>query len=115
MSTYNIRNTADANPILVRAKATLVCGLLLTNKAGAARYLKVYDAAKASDVTVGTTVPVALVILPATTTVPIAQLHALCQLGLVIAITTGIADTDTGAPSAGDVVGQLQYSVVGIG
>lgn len=93
----------------VKATAGQVYGYYFYNAANALRYLKIYNGTAAS-VTVGTTTPVLTLPLPATSAghisfpVPVAFSTAIC-----VAATTGLADNDTGAPSANDVILNVFY------
>jgi hypothetical protein len=86
--------------------------LYLQNRAAAERFVKVYDGLAAS-VVVGTTAPKLTFAIPASTTlppIPVPKGGWSFDTGIVIAATTGIADADTGAPAANDVVVNLGYS-----
>lgn len=92
----------------IKAAAGQVFGWYLYNNAASVRYVKLYD--KASAPTVGTDTPKLTIALP-----PAAGAVFLCPLGIQFssgigwAATTGVADSDTGAPSANDVVANLFY------
>lgn len=85
-----------------------LCGVWFTNAATATRWLKFYNA-DADDVTVGTTAPVITIGLPGNTSDDISGALGLSNgcvqfsTAMTVAATTGIADNDTGAPSANDV------------
>lgn len=68
------------------------------------RYLKLYD--KATAPTVGTDTPKMTIPLKAgePTVIPVEQDGVLFELGLGVGATTGVADNDTGAPAANDVI-----------
>lgn len=93
----------------VKTSAGQVYGYFFANLNAALRYLKFYNAAAAS-VTVGTTTPVLTFPLPANSSghisfpVPIAFSTAIS-----VAATTGLADSDTGAPGANEVVLNVFY------
>ena len=93
----------------VKASSGQVYGYYFYNAAASIRYLKFYNATAAST-TVGTTTPVLTLPLPATSAghisfpVPVAFSTAICA-----AATTGLADNDTGAPSANDVILNVFY------
>jgi hypothetical protein len=77
------------------------------------RFLKLYNATAAS-VTVGTTTPVLTLALPGNTSDDITGVIALPQgikfsTAICAAATTGIADNDTGAPAANDVIVNIFY------
>jgi hypothetical protein len=91
----------------VKATAGQVYGFLFSNHATSSRFLKFYNDT-AANVIVGTTTPTLTFTLPGNASddvsgviafpFPIAFSTAIC-----VAATTGIADNDTGAPSANDV------------
>lgn len=97
----------------VKATAGQVYGYYFANLSGALRYLKFYNAT-AANVTVGTTTPVLTLPLPYSASnaacghvsfpVPVAFGTAIS-----VAVTTGLADNDTGAPGANDVVLNVFY------
>jgi hypothetical protein len=93
----------------VKGSAGQLYGYYFFNAAASVRYLKFYNATAAST-TVGTTTPFLTMPLPAGAAghisfpVPITFSTAICA-----AATTGLADNDTGAPSANDVVLNVFY------
>ena len=98
----------------VKTSAGQVYGFYIFNAATSVRYVKFYNAT-AANVTVGTTTPVLTLPVPAAssggvgfnvqTNIGIAFDTAIC-----VAATTGLADNDTGAPSANDVIINVLYS-----
>lgn len=80
------------------------------NLASSLRYLKFYNAT-AAGVTVGSTPPVMTIPLPKESAghVPIPQGFAF-STAITVAATTGLADADTGAPGANEVVVNLGYA-----
>lgn len=72
------------------------------NAASSARYFKAYDSA--SSPTVGTDTPVLTIYLPPATGFEI-PIDRYFSDGICYALTTGSADNDTGALTAGDVLG----------
>lgn len=92
-----------------KAAAGQIYGWYLHNNASAVRYVKFYDGTAAS-VTVGTSAPVVTVPLPANSG---ANVHfgtgIAFDTGITVAATTGVGDTDTGAPAANDVQINLFY------
>ena len=93
----------------IKASAGVVYGYNISNRSAAAKYLKFYNAA-AADVTVGTTVPVMTIYLrPAITYFFSIPQGIEFDTGITVAATTGIADNDTGAPAANDVVVNVFY------
>lgn len=93
----------------VKATAGNVYGYYFGNTTASARYLKFYNATAAT-VVVGTTAPVITMYLPPTSAghvtfpYPITFSTAIC-----VAATTGVADADTGAPGASDVLVMVYY------
>lgn len=97
----------------VKASAGQVYGLWFTNTATATRWLKFYNAT-AANVTVGTTTPVLTLGLPGNTSDDISGLfgsaHGIAfDTAITVAATTGVADNDTGAPGANEVVVNVFY------
>lgn len=96
---------ASTNAASVKTSAGRLYKLRGYNASTSVRYLKLYN--KASAPTVGTDVPVATIALKPSDVfdldlIPIGQYFA---SGIAYALTTGAADTDTGALTAADVVG----------
>lgn len=101
-------STADTNAAVVKASPGRLFGWHASNVNAAARYLKVYDSATAP--TVGTTVPKLTIMLPAGGSAS----HDLGEgivfsAGISIALTTGMADADTGAVSAAESATHLFF------
>lgn len=98
----------------VKATAGQVYGLMFTNTATSTRWLKFYNAT-AANVTVGTTTPVITIGLPGNTSDDISGVFSNGGLGITfdtaicVAATTGVADNDTGAPAANDVIVNVFY------
>jgi hypothetical protein len=97
---------ASTNATSVKASAGQLYWLHVVNMNAAVRYLKFYN--KASSPTVGTDTPVYTFPIPASTTgagfvlsfpVPITF-----ATGIALAITTGVADSDTGAVAANEII-----------
>lgn len=97
----------------VKASAGQVYGWYIANLATTTRFVKFYNAT-AANVSVGSTTPVLTLPIPGNATDDIAA-NALGGMGIVfdtaitVAATTGVADADTGAPGANDVVINLFY------
>jgi hypothetical protein len=98
----------------VKASAGCVYSGWVSNLATSTRYLKFYNAT-AANVTVGTTTPVITVPIPGNSTDDITAALTAGGFGITfdtaitVAATTGLADNDTGAPSANDVVVNIFY------
>jgi hypothetical protein len=92
----------------IKATAGTLYGWWFANLATTTRFLKFYNAT-AANVTVGTTTPVLTFPMPGNSSDDVAA-NALGGVGIkfdtamTVACTTGLADNDTGAPSANDVV-----------
>jgi hypothetical protein len=101
----------------VKGKEGIVLGYDATNMSASPLYLKFYDAAS-SDVTVGTTTPKMSYPIPTNgdtngsgraqgpefgpNGVPFWN-------GITVAVTTGLADNDTGAPGANEAIVHVYY------
>lgn len=97
--------TAD----LIQTNRTMLHGWYIYNAAASARFVKFYD--KATAATAGTDTPSIVLAIPATSAANVfceAGLHEF-KLGLSVSATTGVANNDTGAPSANDVIATLFY------
>lgn len=97
----------------VKASAGCVYGVWFSNLATSTRFLKLYNATAAS-VTVGTTTPVLTLALPGNASDDITGVIALPQgikfsTAICAAATTGVADNDTGAPGANEVLVNIFY------
>ncbi len=103
-----IAAAATTNSTLVKTGAAQFFGLQVFNASAAVRYLKFYN--KATAPTVGTDVPAFVVgIAPggrADITLPTGIDFS---LGLGYATTTLVADSDTTAVAANDIVGSISY------
>lgn len=92
----------------VKATAGQVYAVWFSNMATSTRFLKFYNAT-AANVTVGTTTPVITLALPGNTSDDISGVFSTTMgiafdTAITVAATTGIADNDTGAPAANDVI-----------
>ncbi len=97
----------------VKATAGTVYGVWFSNMATSTRFLKFYNAT-AANVTVGTTTPVLTLAMPGNTSDDVSGVFSMAQgikfdTAICVAATTGIADNDTGAPSANDVICNVFY------
>ena len=97
----------------VKTSAGTVWGWYIANTATSTRFVKFYNAT-AANVTVGTTTPVLTLPIPGNSSDDIAA-NALGGMGITfdtaicVAATTGVADNDTGAPAANDVIVNIFY------
>lgn len=97
----------------VKTSAGCVYGMWVTNTATSTRFIKFYNAT-AANVTVGTTTPVITIGIPGNTSDDVAGLFSSTMgiefgTAICVAATTGIADADTGAPAANDVLVNIFY------
>lgn len=93
----------------VKASAGQLYGFWFNNTNASARYLKLYNATAAST-TVGTTTPQITFRLPGDGDGWISMPHPIAfSTAICAAATTGLADNDTGAPSANDVLVNIFY------
>ncbi len=99
----------------VKGTAGQVYWIHAINLAASKRYLKFYNAT-AANVTVGTTTPVLTFVIPTqgdtngTGFVLQVPMGIAFDTAITVAATTALADNDTGAPSANDVVVNIGYA-----
>jgi hypothetical protein len=94
----------------IKATAGQLYGYYFANTNASARYLKFYNAT-AANVTVGTTTPVLTLYLPPTTAGHVEFSHGIpFSTAITAAATTGVADNDTGAPGANEVILNAFYA-----
>lgn len=94
----------------IKATAGQLYGYYFANTNASARYLKFYNAT-AANVTVGTTAPVLTFYLPPTTAGHVEFSHGIAfGTAITAAATTGVADNDTGAPGANEVILNAFYA-----
>jgi hypothetical protein len=102
---------ASTNAQSVKASAGQVYVIDATNTNAAPRYLKLYNLATAP--TVGTSTPVMTLMIPGNTAGAgriLSDAHGFAfGTGIASAITTGAADSDTGAVAANEVIFHLGY------
>lgn len=92
---------------VIKAYAGSVISMYISNTAATVNYLKFYDKATAPD---ETDTPILTLPIPATTVVAHNPLDGIdFTVGISIRATTGVADNDTTAPSANDVVVNIHY------
>lgn len=101
--------TGDTNLVSVKASAGQLYGFHVKNRAGAERFLKFYN--KNSAPVLASDVPVMVIPLAAGETLNWNEPHGVpFAAGIAMSMTTGIADTDTGALTANDLVLNLRYT-----
>lgn len=107
--TYRVLWPGNTTGVNIKAAAGQVYGWYLYNNAAAIRIVKLYD--KATAPTVGTDTPTQTIVLPANGGANLFSDVGFQFLnGIGIGVSTGIADNDTTAPSANDVVVNLFYN-----
>jgi hypothetical protein len=98
----------------VKASAGCVYGMWVTNTATSTRFIKFYNAT-AANVTVGTTTPVITIGIPGNSSDDVSGNFGPGGMGITfdtaisVAATTGVADADTGAPGANEVIVNIFY------
>lgn len=97
----------------VKTSAGCMYGLWVTNTATSTRFVKFYNAT-AANTTVGTTTPVITIGIPGNSSDDItgffSSTHGIMfDTAICAAATTGVADNDTGAPGANEVIVNVFY------
>jgi hypothetical protein len=109
LSLYRLLAAATTNANSVKGSAGQLYGWYLYNNAAAAKFVKLYN--KATAPTVGTDTPVLTIPLPAGAAANVFSETGLpFATGIAIAITGAVADADTTAVAANDVVVNLFYA-----
>lgn len=105
-----LTSAATTNATSVKASAGTLFYIVASNLNAAVRYLKFYN--KASAPTVGTDAVVWKVALKVSTDPIVIVMPAGLKFttGIAFALTTGIADTDTGAVAANELIVNLGYA-----
>lgn len=108
---YKLNSAASTNATSVKASSGQIYSIMCTNTNAAVRYLKLYN--KASAPTVGTDTPVQTYAVPGATTgggfvlsIPVGMAFS---TGIAFAITTGAADSDTGAVALNEIIVNLTW------
>lgn len=109
---YKLISLATTNATVVKNTPGNLYSIIAIGLTSTVRYLKIYS--KASAPTVGTDTPLMTIPIPANTqgagvALPF-SMGVNFPLGIAIAITSGAADSDTGAVGAGDVILNLTYA-----
>lgn len=93
----------------VKGSAGQLYGWFIHNKASTTTYVKIYNDT-AANVSVGTTTPVLTIPMPANSSANmIFPIGVAFSTAITAAATTGVADNDTGAPAANDLIIDLFY------
>jgi hypothetical protein len=97
----------------VKSSAGCVYGVWVSNTATTTRYLKFYNYT-AANTTVGSTTPLLTLPVPGNASDDITGVFSMMHgikfsTAITVAATTALADSDTGAPAAGDVICHVFY------
>ena len=108
-SKHHLKSAATTNATSVKASAGRVNMLNVSNLTAAAKFLKLYNLAVAP--TVGTSTPFMVVPIQANTTLPVVHndIGIYFSTGIAYAITGAIADSDTTAVGANEVIVNMIY------
>ncbi len=106
---YKLISANSTNATIVKAGLSQVKGIQVYNLNAAARFLKIYN--KATAPTVGTDTPVKIIVIPGNTAGAGSNVvtDISLSLGLAFALTTGVADADTGVVEANQIVVNIDY------
>ena len=109
---YKLISLATTNAVSIKATGGNLYSIIGIGLTSTVRYLKLYN--KASAPIVGTDIPTMTIPIPANTqgagvALPF-SIGVNFSLGIAMAITSGSADSDTGAVGAGDVILNLTYA-----
>lgn len=111
LTQHKLISAASTNATSLKASAGQVYGIQVFNLNAAARYLKLYN--KASAPTVGTDTPVKVFMIPGNAAgagIVSNWINGVeFNTGIAYALTTGIADSDTGAVAASEIVVNVDY------
>lgn len=106
---YTVNSGATTNAANIKASGANVYGLSVMNASATTKYVRLFNLATAP--TVGTSVPIMVVAVPATSSKEIEYVPAVrFGTGLAVAITGGAAATDATAVAAGDVQLLVSYA-----
>lgn len=97
----------------IKTSAGQIYGMWVTNTATSTRFVKFYNAT-AANTTVGSTTPVITIGIPGNTSDDVSGLFSTSNgiafgTAICAAATTGVADADTGAPGANEVIINVFY------
>lgn len=100
-----VSSTGDTNVATIKASAGRIARIWGRNNVASLRHLKLYN--KASNPTVGTDVPYASITLPANSefNFDLNDFGLNFSTGIAYAMTSGVADTDSAAIGAADILG----------
>jgi hypothetical protein len=109
-TTHHAISAATTNATSVKASAGNINNIVVSNASAAVRFFKLYNLAAAP--TVGTSTPIATVLIPAGQTVNVdcGPFGIRCSTGIAYALTTGIAVADVGAVALSDLSVAMTYT-----
>ena len=110
LSTTKLLSAATTNAASVKTSAGQVYNIQAFNtNAASPRYLKLYN--KASAPTVGTDTPIKTILIPANGSGVVIEISngLACSTGIAFAITGGVADSDTTAIGANEVIVNIDW------
>lgn len=93
---------------VVKAAKGQIFDVMLTNNAASLRYVKFYDKATAA-LSTDTPVRTYTILANSNLAIPLGDAGVEFLLGIGLRGTTGLADNDTGAPSANDIIVNLGF------
>jgi hypothetical protein len=106
---YIVNSAASTNAANIKSTGANLYGISIMNASAATKYVRLYNLTTAP--TVGTSVPIMVVAVPATSSKEIQYVPAVrFGTGLAVAITGGAAATDSTAVAAGDVQLLVSYA-----
>jgi hypothetical protein len=106
---YTVNSAATTNAASIKATGANLYGLSVMNASVTTKYVRLFNLTTAP--TMGTSVPIMVVAVPATSSKEIEYVPALrFGTGLAVAITGGAAATDSTAVAAGDVQLLVSYA-----
>lgn len=113
LSVSRLISVASTNETEAKATAGQVYGVIATNINAAVRYLKLYDNT-AAGTTIGTTTPKMTIPIPGNAAgagLVFTTEHGIAfGTGITYGLTTGVADADTSAVAANEIVVQVLFS-----
>ena len=107
---HHLKSAATTNATLVKASPGRIHMMNVANLTAAVKFLKLYNLAVAP--TVGTSVPFMVIPIQANTTLPVVHtdIGIYCSIGISYAITGAVADADTTAVGANEVLINMIYA-----
>jgi hypothetical protein len=106
---YTVNSAASTNGANIKSSAGNLYGISVMNASASTKYVRLFNLSTAP--TVGTSVPIMVVAVPATSSKEIEYVPAVrFGTGLAVAITGGAAATDNTAVAAGDVQLLVTYA-----